>query len=430
MSTSRYGGHKISSHQNRPRHDPVYYRAVSGGDAMSTEWDPFDPRFKADPYPVYEALVEEAPLYQSRYGPLLVSRYEDCITVLRHPAVSCDFRKSPDWSPEPGLSEDALLPSILNGDPPDHTRVRRLVSGAFTPRRVESLRPRMQQIVDRAFDRAVERGSMEAVAELAFPLPVLVICDLLGVPTDDLEQFKAWSSAIVRATDPNFALSPELVEQHAIAYNQLWVYFQDLIAERRGDLGDDLLSALLKVEQAGDRLSEPELMVNIILLLIAGHETTVNLIANGMLAFARYPSQFERLRNDPSLARSAVEEVLRFYPPVHLRPRVLLEDIPLSTGTAPAYSDTFLVFAAANRDPRQFEGPQIFDIGRANNRHLGFGFGAHFCVGAPLSRIEGEVVFEAMARRFSGIYLEQDPPAYKDNVSLPGVAALEVKFAP
>jgi cytochrome P450 len=396
---------------------------------VSREWDPFDAKFKVDPYPVYEALVEDAPLYQSGYGPLLVSRYEDCMTVLRHPAASCDFQKSPNWSPEPGLSPEAQVQSILNADPPDHTRVRRLVSGAFTPRRVESLRLRMQQIVDRAFDRAAARGSMEVVAELAFPLPVLIICDLLGVPTDHLERLQAWSSTIVRGTDPYFVLAPELVEQHTIAYNELWVYFQELIAERRDDPGDDLLSAMIKVEQEGDHLSEPELMVNIILLLIAGHETTVNLIANGMLAFARYPAQFERLRTGPSLARSAVEEVLRFYPPVHLRPRIPLEDIAVSTGTIPAYADVFLVLAAANRDPRQFERPHSFDVGRANNRHLGFGFGAHHCVGAPLSRIEGEVVFEAAAQRFSRIHLVQDPPPYKDNVSLPGVAALEVELA-
>jgi cytochrome P450 len=288
----------------------------------------------------------------------------------------------------------------------------------------------MRQIVADAFDRAAERGSMEIVAELAFPLPVLIICDLLGVPTDDLESLKAWSSAVVRATDPYFALSPQLLEQHAAAYNELWAYFHELIAERRGHPGDDLLSALLRVEQEGDRLTEPELMVNIILLLLAGHETTVNLIANGILAFARYPAQFERLQKDPSLGRSAVEEVLRFYPPVHLRPRLPLEDIELSTGTVPAYADLFLVLAAANRDPRQFADPQCFDIARPNNRHLGFGFGIHHCVGAPLSRIEGEVVFGAAAERFSRIELVQDPPPYKDNVSLPGIATLEVTLTP
>ena len=241
---------------------------------------------------------------------------------------------------------------------------------------------------------------MEVVSELAFPLPVLIICDLLGVPTNDLESLKAWSSAVVRATDPYFVLTPELIEQHAAAYNELWAYFHELIAARRGNPGDDFLSALLKVEEEGDRLSEAELMVNIILLLLAGHETTVNLIANGILAFARYPAEFERLREDPSLVRSAIEEVLRFYPPVHLRPRLPLEDIELSTGTVPAYADLFLVVAAANRDPRQFDDPQSFVIARPNNRHLGFGFGIHHCVGAPLSHRGGRGIRQGRSTLF------------------------------
>jgi cytochrome P450 len=397
-----------------------------GSGSMSVEWDPFDPAFKANPYPTYDAFLEQAPIYQSAYGPLLVSRYEDCLAVLRHPAASTDYQKSSAWSPDPGRSEDTLVPSILNADPPDHTRVRSLVSRAFTVPRVAGLTPRMEQIVNDALDRASERGSMEVVAELAFPLPVLIICDLLGVPTADVGRFKAWSATVVRGTDPYFAMTPELLEEHAAAYDELWVYFQELIAARRGEPGDDLLSALLKAEAEGDRLSESELMVNLILLLLAGHETTVNLIANGMLAFARYPGQFNRLREDPSLTRSAVEEVVRFYPPVHLRPRVPLDDIDLTSGTVPAQSDLFLVFAAANRDPRQFHGPQNFDVEREDNRHLGFGFGIHHCIGAPLSRIEGEVVFRALARRFSRIELVEDPPPYKDNIALPGVASLDV----
>lgn len=395
---------------------------------MSIAWEPFDPKFRADPYPTYKALVEHAPIYHSIYGTLLVSPYEDCMAVMRHRAASSDFQKSPEWSAEHAFSDDALVPSILNADPPDHTRVRSLLGRTFTPRRVETLRPRMRQIVDNALDVASERGTMEVVSELAFPLPVLIICDLLGVPTNDLESLKAWSSSVVRATDPYFVLTPELIEQHATAYNELWAYFHELIAARRRNPGDDFLSALLKVEEEGDRLSEAELMVNIILLLLAGHETTVNLIANGILAFARYPAEFERLREDPSLVRSAVEEVLRFYPPVHLRPRLPLEDIELSTGAVPAYADLFLVLAAANRDPRQFEDPQSFDIARPNNRHLGFGFGLHHCIGAPLSRMEGEEVFGRVGQRFSRIELVQDPPPYKDNVSLPGVAALDIEL--
>jgi cytochrome P450 len=395
---------------------------------MSVAWDPFDPAFKANPYPTYRALVEEQPLYHSPFGPLLVSRYEDCFTLLRHPAASSDATKLPGWEPPPGVSPETLISSFFNLDPPDHTHRRGLVSRAFTPQRVERLRPRMQQIVDEALDQAAERGGMEVVGELAFPLPVLIICELLGVPTEDIEQFKVWSANAVRGIDPPFTLSPQVLERHLAAYDQLRAYFHELIAVRRGDPRDDLLSALLGVEEQDDRLSEPELVINLIMLLIAGHETTVNLVANGMMAFARHPGQFARLRHDPALIRSAVEEVLRFDPPLHLRYRLPLKDIELSAGTVPAFAELFLVVAAANRDPRQFDDPQRFDIARSNNRHLGFGFGIHHCVGAPLARLEGEVALGTLARRFSRIELVRDPPPYKENVSLPGVAALEVEL--
>ena len=287
----------------------------------------------------------------------------------------------------------------------------------------------MQQIVDRALDQAADRHGMEVVGELAFPLPVNIICALLGVPTEDIKEFKVWAASMVRSVDPEFTLSPELQAQLAASYKEMWDYFLELVATRRDNPGNDLLSALVKLEGQSDYLSTAELMVNIILLLVAGHETTVNLLANGVLAFARHPGQFERLRQDPSLARSTVEEVLRFYPPVHLRPRLALADIELSAGAVPAFTNVFVVFPAANRDPRQFDNPQAFDIGRLNNRHLAFGFGIHHCIGAPLARMEGEVVFSALARRFSKIELIRDPPLYKENVSIPGVAELEVDLA-
>jgi cytochrome P450 len=395
---------------------------------MSATWEPSDPAFRADPYPTYETLLEQEPLYQSPYGPLLVSRYEDCLTVLRHPAASKDSRKVPGWSPPPEVPEELFIPSIFSADPPDHTRMRALMNRSFTPRRVEGLRPRMQQIVDEAFDRAAERGSMEVVGELAFPLPATVICEMLGVPTADVGRLRAWSADAVRATDPGFTLSSELLAAHAAAYEHLMAYFRDLIATRRDDPGDDLLSALMKVEQEGDQLSEPELVFNSILLLLAGHETTVNLIANGVLAFARCPEQFDRLRQDLSLTRNAVEEVLRFYPPGHLDKRLPVEDIELSCGTVPAFSELYLVLAAANRDREQFDDPQRFDIARSNNRHLSFGFGIHHCIGAPLARLEGEVVFSTLARRFSTVELLCDPPPYNENVVLPGVASLEARL--
>ena len=397
---------------------------------MSVEWDPLDPAFKVDPYRTYCSLLQEQPLYKSRYGPLLVLRYEDCVTMLRHPAASNDvFRKTPGWSPPPDVPPEIFISSIVSDDPPDHTRVRSLVDRAFNPRRIEGLRSVMQQIVDRALDQAADRHGMEVVGELAFPLPVNIICALLGVPTEDIKQFKVWAASMVRSVDPEFTLSPELQAQLAASYKEMWDYFLELVATRRENPGNDLLSALVKLEGQSDYSSTAELMVNIILLLVAGHETTVNLLANGVLAFARHPGQFERLRQDPSLARSTVEEVLRFYPPVHLRPRLALADIELSAGAVPAFTNVFVVFPAANRDPRQFDNPQAFDIGRLNNRHLAFGFGIHHCIGAPLARMEGEVVFSALARRFSKIELIRDPPLYKENVSIPGVAELEVDLA-
>ena len=395
---------------------------------MSVKWEPLDPGYRSDPYRTYEVLLEQEPLYHSPYGPLLVSRYEDCLTVLRHPAASKDPRKVPGWSPPPEVPEELFIPSVLNADPPDHTWMRALMNRSFTSRRVEGLRPRIQQIVDEAFDRAAERGSMEVVGELAFPLPVTIICEMLGVPTADADKFRAWSANAVRATDPDFALSSELRAAHVGAFEELMAYFRDLIGTRRDDPGDDLLSALIQVEQEGEQLSEPELVFNSILLLNAGHETTVNLIANGVLAFARYPEQFDRLRQDLSLIRNAVEEVLRFYPPVHLDNRLPVGDIELSCGTVPAFSDPYLVLAAANRDPRQFDDPQRFDISRSNNRHLGFGFGIHHCLGAPLARFEGEVVFSSLARRFSKVEFMHDPPPYKENLNLIGPASLEVRL--
>jgi cytochrome P450 len=270
---------------------------------------------------------------------------------------------------------------------------------------------------------------MEVVADLAFPFPVLIICELLGVPVEDAERFKEWSAAAVRGLDPEFTMTTEVLEQIRASFDSAHDYLSELIAVRRSQPGEDLLSSLIEVEERGDRLSQAELVVTLWLLLIAGHETTVNLIANGALAFARHPDQLALLRSDPSLLRGAVEEVLRFSPPVHLDGRLPLQDIEVSVGTVPAFSDLILVLAAANRDPRQFENPDRFDIARANNRHLGFGFGIHHCVGAPLARLEGQVALGALAERFARIELVRDPPPHKETVALPGVASLEVELA-
>jgi cytochrome P450 len=395
---------------------------------MGAMWDPIDPAFRADPYPAYRVLLEEAPLYESPYGMLVVSRYEDCMTVLRSPGTSNDFRKSPRFAPAVEDDEE-ITPSFLFLDPPDHTRLRGLVSRAFTPRRIDQLRPRAQQIADEVFDRAAATGSLEVVGDLAFPLPVMMICELLGVPAEDVDEFKEWSAATARGLDPSFTWPPGLLERFQELRRRAMDYFGELMARRRREPQDDLLSGLLEAEEQGDHLTERELFSTLNLLLIAGHETTVNLIANGVLAFGRHPDQFALVRDDPSLIRGAVEEVLRFDPPVHMMGRLPVEDIELSCGTIPAWSELVMLPAASSRDPGQFRDPDRFDVTRADNRHLGFGFGIHHCLGAPLARLEAQVALGTLARRFSSLELVDDPPSYKDNITLRGVASLEVKLA-
>jgi cytochrome P450 len=394
---------------------------------MGATWDPIDPAFRADPYPAYRALLEEAPLFESPYGLLIVSRYEDCMTILRSSGTSNDFRKSPRFAP--AVEDEEVTPSFLFLDPPDHTRLRGLVSRAFTPRRIEQLRPRAQQLADEVFDQATAAGGLEVVGDLAFPLPVMMICELLGVPAEDVDEFKEWSAATARGLDPSFTWPPGMLERFIELRNQALEYFGDLIARRRREPRDDLLSGLLEAEEQGDRLSESEVFSTLNLLLIAGHETTVNLIANGVLAFARHPDQFAQVRQDPALIRSAVEEVLRYDPPVHMMGRLPVEDIEISCGTIPALSELVMLPAAASRDPAQFSFPDVFDVGRTDNRHLGFGFGIHHCLGAPLARLEAQVALWTLAQRFSSVEVVTDPPPYKDNIVLRGVASLEVKLA-
>jgi cytochrome P450 len=391
-------------------------------------WDPIDPAFRADPYPAYRALLEEAPLFESPYGLLVVSRYEDLLTILRSSGTSNDFRNSTRFAPATE-DEGDVTPSFLFLDPPDHTRLRGLVSRAFTPRRVEELRPRAQQIADDAFARAAQSGGMEIVEDLAFPLPVLMICEMLGVPAEDVDEFKEWSAATARGLDPSFTWPPGLLERFQALRSRAMDYFGELIARRRREPRDDLLSALLEAEEQGDRLTEAEVFSTLNLLLIAGHETTVNLITNGVLAFARYPEQFARVREDPSLIRGAVEEVLRFDPPVHMMGRLPMEDIEISCGTIPAMSELVMLPAASSRDTAQFSAPDEFDVTRADNRHLGFGFGIHHCLGAALARLEAQVALGTLTRRASVLTLAGDDLTYKENIVLRGLTALPVHLS-
>ena len=300
-------------------------------------FDPFDPRWSSDPYPLYAELREQAPAHRNQMGFWVFARHADCLSILRDRRVSSDgsnidldrmpggFR--PQLADDPVASAMVAMRPFLFRDPPDHTRLRGLVAKAFTPRVVESLRTRTQEVVDELLDVALEEGRVDLLESFAHPLPVRIICDLLGVPIADQERFRGWSAALARGLDPDFLLTKEIIEQRIEAVGQFAGYFFELLAERRRSPGDDLLSRLVQVEDEGSVLSEAELLSTCILLLVAGHETTVNLISGGTLALLEHPEQLRRFRTDPDVVRSGVEEMLRYVSPVQLTGRSMLEDM-------------------------------------------------------------------------------------------------------
>jgi cytochrome P450 len=397
-------------------------------------FNPFDPAFRVDPYPVYERLRREAPILEGPFGALVLSGYADCEAILRDPRSSSDFRNStafeeliaanPDADQNAGFF--AQTRPFLFLDPPDHTRLRGLVNKAFTPRAIEGLRGRIHEIVNELLDRAEAKGEIDIVEEFAYLVPVQVICEMMGVPVEDHGKFREWSRELARSLDPEELLPPDVVERRQTAVNSFGEYFGGLIAEHKEDPRDDLLSGLIAAEEAGDKLTEQELLATCILLLVAGHETTVNLIGNGTLALLRHPDQLALLRSDPSLARSAVEEFLRFDPPVQFTGRVALEDMTVGEVALKRGQQTVILLASANRDPDVFADPDRLDITRTESRHLAFSHGIHYCVGAPLARLEGEIALGTLVQRFADIRLLTEAPAYKENIVLRGLAALPV----
>lgn len=398
-------------------------------------FNPFDPKFRVDPYSTYERLRNEAPVYQSPFGVIVLARYRECHEILHHPRVSSDERNSAMRQAlvaqaPPELKEfrefrDQMTPFLFM-DPPDHTRLRGLVAKAFTPRVVDNLRPRIQELVDQIIDDALEAGSMDVIDELAYPLPVRVISEMLGVPPEDYETFKGWSRVLARSLDPELVITAEAARERMETAGAFADYFRGLIAERRKSPTEDLLSALIAAEEGGDVLTEAELLSTCILLLVAGHETTVNLIGNGVLQLLKHPEQFEMLGEDPSLARNCVEEVLRFDPPVQMTARTALEDIPVDGYTLQKGQLAIVLLGSANRDREQFSEPDRLDITRAKNPHLSFSSGIHFCLGAPLARAEGQITLATIARRLPSMKLQNETPGYKENIVLRGLAALLV----
>jgi cytochrome P450 len=393
----------------------------------------FDPANRPDPYPLFARLREVGPFPLVEGGVLTVlGGHHQCTTILRDPRFSSDRSRTllPKRFGEEQKEDPRRQASFLSLDPPDHTRLRRLVSKAFTPRVIAALEPKIRQIVAGLIADVADTGTVDVVGQLAYPLPVRIISELLGVPGSDNERFEAWSRLLVRGLDPAMAVTDE-GELAAIEHAQLEFgdYFSALIAQRRSAPGDDLLSRLVLIEEQGDQLTEPELISTCILLLVAGHETTANLIANGVLALLRHPDQLAALRADPTLIGGTVEETLRYDPPVQLTTRVVRE--PMTFGDVDVLPDgvLLLMLAAANRDPAAFADPDRFDITRDARQHLSFAAGAHFCLGAPLARLEATITLEAFAQRFVDPVLDEDALRYRPHVNLRGPEFMTVDFA-
>ena len=395
---------------------------------------PWDVSFVANPYPVYTRLREHHPvLYDEATDHWLVSRYEDVNALLRdrrfgrtyaHVATHAEMGRpeEPEWhQPFWWL----IRSGILDMEPPDHTRVRKLVSKAFTPRMVEGLKPAIQQIIDGLVDEVSGAGEMDLIKAIAEPLPVAVIAEMLGVPESDRHLLRPWSAEICLMYELN--PSEDFARRAVRACDEFTAYLRTLSRQRRADPKEDLISALAQVVDEGDRLTEGELIGTCVLLLNAGHEATVNVTGNGWWALFRNPDQLALLRDDHSLIPRAVEELMRYDTPLQMFERWVLEEFGLHGRTIPRGAELGLLFGSANHDPTEFEHPDQLDITRSHNPHLSFGAGIHFCLGAPLARVELETSFETLLRRLPGLELVEEP-RWKPAYIIRGLEELKVRF--
>ncbi len=394
---------------------------------------------RSDPYSRYGRLRAEAPMYWSGLEMWVASRFEDCQLVLRDPRFGKRQDDSEDFPPDllaARFGTDIVTPeqieylrerrSLLFMNPPDHTRLRGLVSKAFTPRTVERLRPEIESLVDGLLDELPIAEPVDAIDRLAFPLPVAVIGRMLGVPAADWPRFQTVMRAVTVLLEP--VIPPEELGAAFEAQRELEAYFVDLVAERRAEPRDDLISQLIAVEEGSDRLSEGELISIAVLLFGAGFETTTNLIGNGLHALLTHPDELARLRADRTMMRSAVEELLRFDSPVQIDGRHAFEDVQVGGVNVRAGQEVVTLLGAANRDPDHFSDPDRLDLGRDEGPPLSFGAGIHYCLGAALARAEGQVVFDRLLQRYRSIELATDQPEWRNRITLHGLVHLPVVF--
>jgi cytochrome P450 len=397
-------------------------------------FDPLSPDYIRDPYPHYELLRRVDPVHLTPHAMYLVSRHADVSNVLRDKRFGKDFVERSTRRYGPKIMEEPIFRSMshwmLQQDPPDHTRLRSLVVKAFTARRVEDMRPRIQQVVDQTLDRVIPRGSMDLIEDFAFRLPVTIICDMLGIPEEHREVFYSGSRDGGRILDP-VPMTPAEIAQGNAANAMAQMYFQQLFELRRKQPGDDLTTQLVQAEEDGSKLSNEELTSNIILLFGAGHETTVNLIGNGLLALHRNPDQLALLKARPELITGAIEEFLRYDSSVQMTGRVTLEDIDDLGGKKIAKGESVLcLLGSANRDPAAYpDGAERLDITRPNVRPLSFGGGIHFCLGAQLARIEAEIAISTLLRRLPDLRLDDaENPEWRPTFVLRGLKRLPASW--
>jgi cytochrome P450 len=385
------------------------------------------------PYPHYRRLREHDPVHRSRaIRGWFLFRHADCLAVLRDARFSADDRNYAGyatqraWEIADGLADpnEPDEPPMLRRDPPDHTRLRRLVSKAFTPRAIERLRARVEEVTDELLGSLGRRGAFDLIRDFAVPLPVTIIAEMLGIPPRDFATFKRWSDHLVGFLDPLASPGPEVLRATVEEFNG---YMGRLAEQRRREPTDDLLTALVQAEEQGDRLSPQELQGTLALLLAAGNETTTNLIGNAVLALLRHPDQLARLREEPGIGERAVEELLRWDSPVQLTMRIPTEPVELAGVRFEPHQAVVTVLGAANRDPEAIAQPDVLDLGRTANEHVSLGHGIHFCLGAQLARLEGQVALGELARRFPDLRLVTERPRWRRLTFLRGVDALAVR---
>ncbi len=392
-----------------------------------------DPEVLADPYPLYRKIREYDPVHWDPYlHAWVVTGYDDVVTVLHK--FSADRTPTPEYFEALGAPEVApvarmMVKQMLFLDAPAHTRLRGLAAPAFTPSRVRRLRDRIAAISDRLIDDIVARGGgrFDLMAEFAEPLPAIVTADLLGVPEEDYTRLKDWSVAFAEMLG-NFQHNPDRLPGVLAAVEGMSAYFQGAVARQRVTPRDGLIGDLLNAELDGDRLTEEEVVANTIIVMVGGLETTTNLIGNGVLTLLRHPGELARLRADSALIPSAVEELLRYESPSQHTARLAPDDVTLGGKSIKKRQAVLAVMAAANRDPDRFPDPDRLDLGRTDNRHLAFGWASHFCFGAPLARLEGQIAFEALLRRFPTLGLTGEPLVWRENLGLRGLTSLPLHY--